>query len=169
MAVRVVVWPVALEQLTVAVEKVGAVSMSSAQFSTVGEVSAESGTPFLLASGPPLPVGATLSLELVNLPVHSPTPRYVALGLAAAIIGLGAWFALGGRPDDSGSRRRLEARREKFLSELASLERRVRKGTPLSGPEEARRQRLVTELEQIYGELDDVSTGPRGGGRDIAA
>ncbi|OFW01734.1 MAG: hypothetical protein A3I61_15190 [Acidobacteria bacterium RIFCSPLOWO2_02_FULL_68_18] len=162
-------WPVALEQLTVAVEKVGAVSISSAQFSTVGEVNAESGTPFLLASGPPLPAGGTLSLQLTDLPVHSPTPRYVALGLAAAILALGAWFAVGGRQDDSGSRRRLEARRDKLLGELAALERRARKGAPLAEPEEERRQRLVAELEQIYGELDEAGTGPRGGGRDIAA
>ncbi|MBI3048275.1 MAG: hypothetical protein HYY76_08170 [Acidobacteria bacterium] len=162
-------WPAALEQLTVALEKVGAASMSSPQFSTVGEVRAESGTPFLLASGPALPAGGTLSLDLVNLPVHSPTPRYVALSLAVAIVGIGAWFAFAWRTTDADARRRLVARRDELLAELASLERRLRRGAALSGPEEARRQRLVTELEQIYGELDEVRTGPQGGGRDIAA
>jgi hypothetical protein len=34
---------------------------------------------------------------------------------------------------------------------------------------DTRRQRIVTELERIYGELDDASTGPQGGGEGIAA
>jgi hypothetical protein len=162
-------WPVALEQLTVALEKVGAATMTSPQFSTVGEVNAESGTPFLLASGPAIPAGGTLSLELVNLPAHSPTPRYVALGLALAIVGVGAWFAFTTRTRSADSQRRLIARRDKLLAELAALEeRRVRKGA-LAPPEETRRQRLVAELEQIYGELDETGTDPRGGGKDLAA
>ena len=33
----------------------------------------------------------------------------------------------------------------------------------------ARRQRLVTELEGIYGELDEASPGPQGGGEGLAA
>lgn len=163
-------WPAALEQLTVAIEKIGPVSMTSPQFSTVGEVRAESGTPFLLASGPAMPAGGTLSLQLANLPVHSRTSRYVALGLAIAIVAVGVWFAFGTRRRGDDSRQRLVARREKLLAELAALEdRRVRRGGALGASEEARRQRLVAELEQIYGELDDVTTGPRGGGKDIAA
>ena len=59
-------WPAALEQLTVAIEKVGAVSMASPQFSTVGEVPAETGTVFLLASGPALASGATLNIQLIE-------------------------------------------------------------------------------------------------------
>jgi hypothetical protein len=162
-------WPVALEQLTVALEKVGTATMTSPQFSTVGEVNAESGTPFLLASGAAMPAGSTLAIELVNLPVHSPTPRYVALGLALTIIGIGAWFAFTTRTRSADIHRRLVARRDKLLAELAGLEdRRVRKGG-LSASDEARRQRLVAELEQIYGELDESGLGPRGGGKDLAA
>jgi hypothetical protein len=162
-------WPVPLEQLTVALEKVGAATMTSPQFSTVGEVNAESGTPFLLASGAAMPAGSTLAIELVNLPVHSPTPRYVALGLALTIIGIGAWFALTTRTRSADAHRRLVARRDKLLAELAGLEdRRVRKGG-LSASDEARRQRLVAELEQIYGELDESGLGPQGGGKDLAA
>ena len=88
---------VPLQQLTVAVEKVGALSIASPQFSTVGEVRAETGTLFLLASGPALPAGSTLTVQLSNLPAHSPTPRLVALGLAAAIMAAGAWLAFGAR------------------------------------------------------------------------
>lgn len=162
-------WPAAMEQLTVALEKVGAVTMTSPQFSTVGEVNAESGTPFLLASGPAIPAGGTLAIDLVNVPVHSPIPRYVALGIAGAIIGIGAWFALTTPVRSADSRRRLISRRDKLLSEVAGLEeRRLRKGG-LAAPEEARRQRILAELEHIYGELDETGTGPQGGGRDLAA
>jgi len=159
-------WPVALEQLTVALEKVGAVTMTSPQFSTVGEVNAESGTPFLLASGPAIPAGGTLSLELANLPVHSPTPRSVALALAVLIIGVGIWFAARTPARSGDAQRRLVSRRDKLLNELARLEERRHKGT-LGASDETRRQRIVAELEQIYGELDE--TGPPGGGKDLAA
>ena len=33
----------------------------------------------------------------------------------------------------------------------------------------ARRQKLVAELEQIYGELDEEGAGPQGGGKGVAA
>ena len=162
-------WPAAMEQLTVGIEKVGNVAMASPQFSTVGEVGGDAGTPFLLASGPALAAGSTLTVELTNLPVHSVMPRYVALGLAAAIVLLGVWFSMGGRTTDEGERRRLLQRREKLLAELAGLEkRRARRAAPLAPPEEARRQKLISELEQIYGELDDTA-GPQGGGKDVAA
>jgi hypothetical protein len=162
-------WPAAVEQLTVAIEKVGSVSISSPQFSTVGEVRAETGTPFLLASGPALAAGATLNVQLTNLPVHSTTPRYVALGLAVVIIGIGAWFAFGQRVQTGGeTRRRLIQRRDKLLAELASLRQRAADSKG-SASDDARRQRLVAELEQIYGQLDDVGSGPQGGGKDVAA
>lgn len=164
-------WPVALEQLTVAIEKIGTVSMTSPQFSTVGEVSAESGTPFLLASGPAMAAGSTLSLQLSNLPVHSRTPPYAALGLAIVIIGIGGWFAFAGRTGGQDARRRLVERREKLLADLARIEQRAASSDRRGGPsgDEARRQRIVAELEQIYGELDEVGGGPQGGGKDIAA
>ena len=170
-------WPAAVEQLNVAVEKVGAVSMSSPQFSTVGEVRAETGTPFLLGNGPALASGATLNIQLTNLPVHPATPRYVALTLAMAILGAGAWFAFRRRTENETVRRRLIQRRDKLLVELAVLQRRTlaraSTGADQGGKglasEEARRQRLVAELEQIYGQLDEIGAGPQGGGKDVAA
>jgi hypothetical protein len=169
-------WPAAMEQLTVAIEKVGPISMSSPQFSTVGEIRAENGTPFLLASGPALAAGATLNVQLTDLPVHSTTPRYVALGLALVIIVVGAWFAFGYRAQTGETRRRLMQRREKLISELASLRQRTGDGSTTrdiagkgASSDDARRQRLVAELEQIYGQLDDVGGGPQGGGKDVAA
>ncbi|MSO83997.1 MAG: hypothetical protein EXQ53_12010 [Acidobacteria bacterium] len=159
-------WPVAFEQLTVAVEKVGAVSVSSPQFSTVGEVRAEAGTPFLLASGPALPAGSTLTLQLSNLPVHSRMPRDVALGLAGVILGLGVWLAYARGSGLREQRPRLIERRNALLAQLASLEARRSRG---GNQEEERRLRLFAELEQIYGELDEAHAQPRGGGEDVAA
>jgi hypothetical protein len=157
-------WPIPVQQLTVAMEKVRSASMSSPQFSTVGEVQAENGTPFLLASGPAVPAGGTVTVQLSNLPAHSPTPRYVALALAAGIIALGGWMAFGARTTKD-PRPRLIARRKALLADLAALETRRRAGSTV---DDGRRQRLLAELEQVYGELDDAHT-PRGGGEDVAA
>jgi len=158
-------WPIPVQQLTVAMEKVGSASMSSPQFSTVGEVRAETGTPFLLASGPAVAAGGTVTVQLTDLPAHNPMPRYVALGLAAAIVAFGGWMAFGARTATTDPRPRLIARRKALLAELAALETRRRAG---SAVDDARRQRLLAELEQVYGELDEVHT-PRGGGEDVAA
>lgn len=162
-------WPVPLEQLSVALQKVGAVSISSPQFSTVGEVSSETGTPFLLANGPAMAAGSTLTMQLSNLPVHSQTPRVVALSLAGAIIGLGVWWAIGARPVPREPRPRLIERRNALLAGLAAIETQRRNGGPSASAGEARRQHLLVELEQVYGELDEARARPRGGGEDVAA
>lgn len=162
-------WPVPLEQLSVAVEKVGALSISSPQFSTVGEVSSATGTPFLLASGPALAAGSTLTMQLSNLPVHSQTPRLVALSLAGAIIGLGVWWAIGARPEPREPRPRLIERRDALLAGLAAIETQRRNGRPSPSADEERRQHILAELEQVYGELDEARGRPRGGGKDVAA
>ena len=158
-------WPVAVQQLTMAMEKVGSASMTSPQFSTVGEVNAESGTPFLLASGPAVPAGGTVTVQFTNLPAHSKVPRYVALTLAAGIIAFGVWMAFSARPTTTDRRPKLVARRKALIGELAALETRRRAGSVV---DEARRSRLLAELEQIYGELDEEHA-PRGGGEDVAA
>lgn len=164
-------WPAPLEQLSVAVQKVGDLSVSSPQFSTVGEVSSETGTPFLLANGPAMATGSTLTLQLSNLPVHSQTPRLVALSLAGAIIAVGVWWAIAARPVPREPRPRLIERRNTLLTELAVLEKQQRNGDPSGLPpfDDARRQRILAELEQVYGELDEVRARPRGGGEDVAA
>ena len=162
-------WPAPLEQLSVAVQKIGALSVSSPQFSTVGEVSSETGTPFLLANGPAMAAGSTLTMQLSNLPVHSQTPRVVALSLAGAIIVLGVWWAIGARPPAPEPRPRLIERRDALLAELAPIEGRLRSDGPLLQDDHAERQRILAELEQVYGELDQVRARPRGGGEDVAA
>jgi hypothetical protein len=158
-------WPIPMQQLTVAMEKVGSASMSSPQFSTVGEVKAETGTPFLLASGPAVPAGGTVTVQLTGLPAHNPMPSYLALALAAAIIACGGWFAFGARLPAKDPRPKLVARRKALLAELTAIETRHRAGGAV---DDVRRRRMLAELEQIYGELDEAQA-PRGGGEDVAA
>ncbi len=158
-------WPAAMEQLTVALQKIGSVSLAGPQFSTVGEVKAGDGTPYLLGSGPALAAGTTVTMQLANLPVHSQTPRTVALGIAGAIVIAGAWLAFGGRSRGQRARQQLVDRRATLLGELASLESRHGRDPRYA----ARRQKLMGELEQIYGELDEEGAGPQGGGEGVAA
>jgi len=162
-------WPVPLEQLSVGVQKLGDLSVSSPQFSTVGEVNADSGTPFFLANGPAMAAGSTLTMQLSNLPAHNTTPRLVALSLAAGIIALGVWWAIGAPPAVREPRPRLIERRDALLAELAPLEKQLRTGGPLPLAEEAQRQRLIAELEEVYGELDAVRVRPGRSGGDVAA
>ena len=160
-------WPVALEQLTVAAQRVGGLSIASPQFSTVGEIKTADGTPFLLASGAAMAAGSTLTIRLSNLPAHSQRPRQVALGLATVIIGVGVWLAFTARPGGI-PRPRLVGRRDELLADLAAIEKRLRRGES-SARDTARRPGLLAELEEIYGELDEAHPGPRGGGEDVAA
>ncbi len=162
-------WPVPLQQVIVAIEKVGATAMSSAQFAATNEVRTEDGTLFILGNGPALAAGTPLTVTLSNMPGRSQTPRYVAVGLALAIIGFGGWMAVTARSTRGQERHALVARRDTLLGELAQLEAKRRAGTVASERYAARRGRILTELEQIYGELDEASAGPQGGGEGVAA
>ena len=161
-------WPAPLEQVTVASQKVGAFTMSSPQFTSVGDVKADDGTAYTLASGGALPAGGTLTIQLSGLPIHSSTPRNVALGLAVLIGIVGVWLSVTARSRSRDARKRLMARRDTLLGELARLEELARTDR-MTQKDAARRQRMVAELEQIYGELDEASAGPQGGGEGIAA
>ena len=160
-------WPAGFEQVTVGAEKVGALSMSSPQLPTTNEVTSDNGTVFVLGRGPALAAGQPMTVTLSNLPFESRTPLYVALSLAGALLGLGAWLGFGGRKRDT-SRQALTNRREALLQELDQLDARRRDGSMSAERHAARRQRLMQELEQIYGELDQT-TSPQGGGEGVAA
>ena len=161
-------WPVAVDGLTVGVEQVGALSVASPQFLSMGEIRADDGTPYFLGELPPLPAGATLTVSLSGLPVHSTLPRNIAIALALLVLAGGVWLARQGRVDDAQLRARLAGRRDTLLGDLARLEARRRDGRE-SERDAARRQRLVGDLEQIYAELDQSGAGPPGGGEDVAA
>jgi hypothetical protein len=160
-------FPVALQRTVVGVEKVGSVAMASQNFASVTELPTENGV-YLLGQGGTLQPGTPLTFTLSNLPVHSSTARYVALGLALIIIGVGGWLALNGTPAAGTNRQALVSRRDALLAELAQLEQKTREGSVPAERTARRKQRLLAELEQIYAELD-ATAGPRGGGEGIAA
>jgi hypothetical protein len=117
-----------------------------------------SGRKYWVMALAPIPAGGTLSFTLTGLPAPDATGRYVAGGLALALI-LGA-VIFGREQGPSGksgavagadARDRLIARREATFAELVALERAARAaGTP---PPADRRRQIVGRLEQIYREL----------------
>jgi hypothetical protein len=162
-------WPAALQQVTVGVEKVNNLSISSPQFASTQDVSAEAGDIFVLGRGPALPAGGKTVVTLSNLPVQSTLPRSIALGVAGLVGAIGVYLAVAKRSGHDEGRQTLVKRRDTLLSQLEQLELKRRAGTVDPQNYSTRRQRIYTELERIYGELDDVGAGPEGGGEGIAA
>lgn len=149
--------PIALNQVTVMAQKVGTMSLSSAQITERREVAAQ-GETYIVAQGTGIKAGDALSISFAGLP-HSPTwPRNLALGLASVILALGAWAGFKGRGRAVAvNRGDLEARRDRLFSELTALERQQRSATedPSGGSASLkRRKQLMTELESIYAALD---------------
>jgi hypothetical protein len=155
--------------VTVGVEKVNNLSIASPQFTSATDVTADGGDVFVLGRGPALPAGGTTRVTLSNLPVESRVPRYVALGLAGLLAGVGVWLAVAKRTDQAEGRQALIKRRDTLLSQLEQLESKRRANTVEENSYLTRRQRILTELERIYGELDEASAGPEGGGGEGVA
>lgn len=162
-------FPVALEQVTVGVQKLGDMSMASQQFLATNETRTDNGLVFMVGNGAGVRAGGTLAINLSNLPVRSNVPRYTALTLALAIILCGAWLAYAARGRSREQRDTLVKRRDALLGELTQLESKHRAGTIPADRYATRRQRILVELEQVYGELDEASAGPQGGGEGVAA
>lgn len=162
-------WPAALQQVTVGVEKVNNLSISSPQFTSASDVTADGGDVFVLGRGPALPAGGTTKVTLSNLPVQSKMPRYITLGLAGLLAGVGVWLAVTKRAAHGEARQALTKRRDTLLSQLEQLEMKRRTGGVDPNGYATRRQRIYAELERIYGELDEVGSGPDGGGEGVAA
>jgi hypothetical protein len=161
-------FPVAAQSLTVGIQKAGDMKMSSPQFKATRELTTDDGMVYLVGDASGLPANGTLAISVSNLPLHSRVPRYAALAAAAAIILAGVWLMVGTRGQDQEALRTLTARRDTLLGDLEQLELKRRAGNVAEERYNSRRQRLVTELEQIYGELDHAG-GPQGGGEGVAA
>jgi hypothetical protein len=162
-------FPVPLEQVTVGVQKLGNMSMSSQQFLQTNETRTANGMVFLVGNGPAVRAGTPLTFTLTNLPVRSQVPRYTALSLAVAIFLIGGWMAFSARGQAREARTTLAKRRDTLLGELAQLESKRRAGSVSGERYATRRPRILAELEQIYGELDEAGTDPQGGGTGVAA
>jgi len=151
-------WPVALAQLFVASEKVGAMQMSSPQLTEIRDMTSE-GQVFLMGNGGRLNAGDTLVVNLSGMPAHSLWPRNVALGAAALVFAVGLWMAISPAAARASEDAKLETRRERLLADLVALERKKRQKS-LSPSEEGRLQRLTSDLERVMAALD---LGPKSG------
>jgi hypothetical protein len=161
-------FPLPMEMVAIAAQKVGDMRIVSPRIARTQEVPLDAQT-FVMGSGPRLEAGAPLILRLSGLPHHTRTGVYVALGLVAAIVACAAWIGWApGRTSATAARRAvLEQRRDQGLSALAALEEQHRAGTLDGARYASRRASLIAQLERVYGELD-AGGGPAGG-RGVAA
>jgi len=155
-------FPAMLEQLAVVVKKVGATSLSSPQVKEQRELPAQ-GETFIAATGGAIAAGQPLEFHIDGIVHHSIAPRVVALALAAMIVTLGIWAA--GRPQDDTSaraaeRKRLVARRDRLFNDLVRLEQDHRGGRVDERRYTARREELLSALENIYSALDGDDAAP---------
>jgi hypothetical protein len=159
-------FPLPLDMVAFAVQKVGDMKVSSPQASRTQESPIEASM-FVMGTGPALAAGSPLQIHLSGVPHHSRMPAYVALGLAALLIGAGAWASFSPAPARDAERQQLERRREQGLAHLADLEGQHRSGAIDDRQYESRRASLLAQLEQVYGALD--TTGGGAGGQGVAA
>jgi hypothetical protein len=146
-------WPVAVQQWMIGVERLDGLVVTSPQVQDTEERRGQDGARYLVGTGPALPAGSTLRLELSNLPAHSQVAARVTILLALGIIGVGAWLSrAGSRSSDAAAT--LRARRDTLMGELEALEKRARAGRIEQDRYTSRRERLMRELEQVYAELD---------------
>jgi len=154
--------PANLEELAVIVKKLGDTSLKSPQLREQREMPAE-GEMFIAGTGGGVEAGRPIQLIVDGVPHHSQAPRRIALLLATIVALAGAWFATRPASDaatQAAERKRLIARREKLLGELARLEKDRRSGRGDDRRWVLRREELVSSLEQIYGALDTEDAGP---------
>jgi len=107
-------------------------------------------------------------VQLSNLPARSRVAEYVTLGLALAVIGLGVWLSMTARRGEA-ARQLLVSRRDALLTRLEELEGKRRAGKMADDRYLARRQRLISDLEEIYHELDETGSRTQGGDEGVAA
>jgi hypothetical protein len=149
--------PAALDHVAVVAQKIGALRLDSPQIAEQREMPVE-GHVYIAARGRGLKAGETLSLTLSGLPHQSAWPRNLALALAVAILGIGAWGTVRrSRADADGAarRRRLHQTRDRLFGELTSLEEQFREQRVDPERYAVRRRELVSSLERIYVELDE--------------
>jgi hypothetical protein len=149
--------PVALAQVSVLAQKVGDMQLESAQFAEHRDMPLQDMT-FIVAKGPGLKAGDTLSLTFNGLPHHALWPQNVALTLALLVLAGGLWGSVRtGKPAaaERERRTRLETRRDRLFSELTALEEQQRAGSLDPERYATRRRELVTALERVYAELDE--------------
>jgi len=90
-------WPAALQQVTVVMPRIGAIDLSSPQLPTKQNLM-EQGRPLVVATGPAIASGVTLTFQVSGLPHAATWPRNLALALAGLIMAAGIWAAVDAKP-----------------------------------------------------------------------
>lgn len=156
------VFPANIEQFGVVVKKVGDTAFTSPQVPNQKEMPAE-GDMYIAGSGGAVAAGQPVRLNVTGIPHQNPAPRWIALGLAVAIIGMGVWASTSSEDDKAAAaaeRKRLVSKRDKLLNDLVRLEQDRRHGKVDDRRYTSRREELVAALEQIYGALDSDDADP---------
>lgn len=152
-------WPAVFEQVFLAVENPANVEVRSAQLPSTETITSEGGKRFILASGGRIAAGDEMVVDISGIPAHSMTPRYVAVGVAFAILALGLLWAF--KPVPGASSAELVAERDRLMRELVAIEERRAAGQPKARDRE-RRPALVAELERVLAALEQSAEGGQG-------
>jgi hypothetical protein len=162
------VFPLPLEFVSLAVQRLGDMKVSSPQVQQMVDRPIDKST-YSIGNGPRLAAGTPLVIALEGLPHRSRVPVYAAVVLVVGLFLGAAYFSFAPGHADAVAARRQELldRREKGLASLAALEQQHRAGSIDDGRYAARRAAIVGQLERVYGELDADGTTP--GGQGVAA
>ena len=97
------VWPATLSRVTFYLLQFDDVDATSAQITSKQHVT-EQGQPLIFGTGPAIPAGQPLTVDITGLPHHPLWPRYVAIGLAAVVLSAGIWAAVFTKPASATAR-----------------------------------------------------------------
>lgn len=151
-------FPAPVEGLLVAAEKVGALTLTSAQLTTVRD-GESGGQVFIMGTAGRVAEGAPVTLQFAGLPAPPVWPGRVAVGIAVVLFLWAAWSSWRGAPDTRATREALVAERERLLGAIAAIDGDSRARGGLDARASAKRERLLTALEQIYADLDELPGG----------
>lgn len=150
-------FPAAVDQPLISVtKKLPSVRIASSSFREAREVQNE-GQVLLVAHGSATPASTPLEVKIEGVPTHPVWARYLAVVVAALLLLGGAYGAVTGperAAQKSAAARQLEGKREKLLSDLATLEQKHRSGSVSDSQFDSRRAEIVDALERVYGDLD---------------
>jgi hypothetical protein len=152
-------WPVAMDDVFVAVEKVGGLTLSSPQITQQQEGQA-SGQTFIMGVGPRLNAGQPMTVTLAGLPNRSSWGQDIAVGVAVLILAIGLWAAYTARPGAEAQTASFATRREALFAELVRLERQQTRHSLDPDAYRARRSALLLEIEQVMHEMERRAPGP---------
>ena len=150
-------WPAPVEGILVAAQKAGGLVMTSPQLAGIREGD-NGGQMFLVGTGGRLNEGQAGELTFSNVPAPPAWPFWSAIAAAVAGLAWMAWAIVSSGPDHERERHALGVERERLLGAIAALdaETRARGADP---KRDAKRERLMAAVEQIYARLDELPGG----------